>query len=49
MRRYSTQRPKFQPYAFMAAGFWTVALLLQLGLTPMSEHVEVECCSLETS
>ncbi len=30
IRRYSTQRPKFAPYAFMATGFWTIALLLQL-------------------
>jgi hypothetical protein len=30
IRRYSTQRPKFAPYAFMATGFWTVALFLQL-------------------
>jgi hypothetical protein len=30
IRRYSTQRPKFGPYAFMATGFWTVALFLQL-------------------
>src|SRR5713226_7058965 len=30
VRRYSTERPKFGPYAFMASGFWTVALLLQL-------------------
>jgi hypothetical protein len=30
IRRYSTQRPKFAPYAFMATSFWTVALFLQL-------------------
>ena len=30
IHRYSTQRPKFGPYAFMATGFWTVALFLQL-------------------
>src|SRR5439155_9725627 len=30
IRRYSTQRPKFGPYAFMATGFWTIALFLQL-------------------
>jgi Ca-activated chloride channel family protein len=30
VKRYSTERPRFAPYAFMAAGFWSVALLLQL-------------------
>jgi Ca-activated chloride channel family protein len=30
VRRYSTEHPKFGPYAFMASSFWTVALLLQL-------------------
>ena len=30
VKLYSTQRPKFAPYAFMAAGFWTIALVLQL-------------------
>ena len=30
IHRYSTQRPKFTPYAFMATGFWVVALTLQL-------------------
>jgi len=30
IRRYSTQRPKFGPYAFMATGLWTIALFLQL-------------------
>ena len=30
VRRYSTEHPKFGPYAFLASGFWTVALLLQL-------------------
>ena len=30
IRRYSTQRPKFAPYAFMATGLWTIALFLQL-------------------
>jgi len=30
IRRYSTQRPKFGPYAFMATSFWTIALFLQL-------------------
>lgn len=30
VKRYSTQRPRFAPYAFMAAAFWAVALLLQL-------------------
>ena len=30
VHRYSTQRPKFAPYAFMATGFWAVALVLQL-------------------
>ena len=30
VRRYSTEHPKFAPYAFMASAFWTVALLLQL-------------------
>jgi Ca-activated chloride channel family protein len=30
IKRYSTEHPKFAPYAFMATSFWTVALLLQL-------------------
>jgi len=30
VKRYSTERPRFAPYAFMAASFWSVALLLQL-------------------
>jgi hypothetical protein len=30
IRRYSTQRPKFAPYAFMATAFWSLALVLQL-------------------
>jgi Ca-activated chloride channel family protein len=30
VKRYSTARPRFAPYTFMAASFWTVALLLQL-------------------
>jgi hypothetical protein len=30
VKRYSTQRPKFAPYAFMATGFWSLALALQL-------------------
>jgi hypothetical protein len=30
VRRYSSQQPKFAGYAFMAASFWTVALVLQL-------------------
>jgi Ca-activated chloride channel family protein len=30
IKRYSTARPRFAPYTFMAASFWTVALLLQL-------------------
>jgi len=30
VKRYSTERPRFEPYAFMAASFWSVALLLQL-------------------
>jgi len=30
VRRYSTEHPKFGPYAFIASAFWTVALLLQL-------------------
>ena len=30
MKRYSSQQPKFAGYAFMAAGFWSIALTLQL-------------------
>src|SRR5256886_9181086 len=30
VKRYSTERPRFAPYAFTAARFWAVALLLQL-------------------
>ena len=30
MKLYSTQKPKFAGYAFIAASFWTVALTLQL-------------------
>jgi hypothetical protein len=30
IKRYSTERPRFAPYAFMAASFWSFALLLQL-------------------
>jgi hypothetical protein len=30
VKRYSNQQPKFASYAFMAAGFWTLALALQL-------------------
>jgi Ca-activated chloride channel homolog len=30
IKRYSSQQPRFTPYAFFAATFWTVALLLQL-------------------
>jgi von Willebrand factor type A domain len=30
IKRYSTQRPKFAPYAFMATAFWSIALVLQL-------------------
>jgi hypothetical protein len=30
VKRYSSQQPRFTPYAFMAASCWTVALLLQL-------------------
>src|SRR4051812_7362496 len=30
VKRYSSQQPKFAGYAFIAAGFWTVALTLQL-------------------
>jgi hypothetical protein len=30
VKRYSTQRPKFAPYAFMATAFWSLALVLQL-------------------
>ena len=30
VRRYSSQQPKFGGYAFIAAGLWTVALVLQL-------------------
>jgi hypothetical protein len=30
IKRYSTARPRYAPYTFMAASFWTVALLLQL-------------------
>ena len=30
VKLYSTQRPRFAPYAFMATGFWTIALALQL-------------------
>ena len=30
IKRYSSQQPRFAPYAFMAASFWTCALLLQL-------------------
>ena len=30
IKRYSTARPRYTPYTFMAASFWTVALLLQL-------------------
>jgi Ca-activated chloride channel homolog len=30
IKRYSTERPRFAPYTFMAASFWVVAALLQL-------------------
>jgi Ca-activated chloride channel family protein len=30
VKRYSSQQPKFGPYAFMATSFWTIALVLQL-------------------
>ncbi len=30
VKLYSSQQPKFGPYAFMATGFWTIALALQL-------------------
>jgi len=30
VKRYSNQQPKFASYAFMAASFWTLALMLQL-------------------
>jgi hypothetical protein len=30
IKRYSSQQPRFTPYAFLATSFWTVALLLQL-------------------
>ena len=30
VKRYSTQRPKFAPYAFMATALWSIALVLQL-------------------
>jgi hypothetical protein len=30
VKLYSSQQPKFAPYAFMATGFWTIALALQL-------------------
>jgi Ca-activated chloride channel homolog len=30
IKRYSSQQPRFTPYAFLATGFWSVALLLQL-------------------
>ncbi|HEV2985972.1 MAG TPA: vWA domain-containing protein [Vicinamibacterales bacterium] len=30
VKRYSTQRPKFAPYAFMATALWSLALVLQL-------------------
>jgi von Willebrand factor type A domain len=30
VKLYSTQRPRFAPYAFMATGFWSIALALQL-------------------
>ena len=30
VKLYSSQQPKFGGYAFMAASFWTVALVLQL-------------------
>jgi len=30
IRRYSSQQPKFAGYAFIATGFWTVAMVLQL-------------------
>jgi Ca-activated chloride channel family protein len=30
IKRYSTARPRYAPYTFMATSFWTVALLLQL-------------------
>ena len=30
IKRYSSQQPRFTSYAFMAASFWTVALVLQL-------------------
>ena len=30
IKRYSSQQPRFTPYAFMAASCWTGALLLQL-------------------
>ena len=30
VKRYSSQQPKFGPYAFMATSFWTIALALQL-------------------
>ena len=30
VKRYSSQQPRFTPYAFMATGFWMLALVLQL-------------------
>jgi hypothetical protein len=30
VKRYSSQQPRFTPYAFLAASFWTLALVLQL-------------------
>jgi hypothetical protein len=30
VKRYSSQQPRFMPYAFLATSFWTFALLLQL-------------------
>jgi Ca-activated chloride channel homolog len=30
VKRYSSQQPRFTPYAFMATSCWTIALLLQL-------------------
>lgn len=30
VKLYSSQRPRFTPYAFMATGLWTIALALQL-------------------
>ena len=29
IKRYSSQQPRFTPYAFVAASFWTCALLLR--------------------